>query len=302
MIKVGFCVSYDWEFLKHSIPRVYQEADIICLALDKDRHSWKCNPYQFDDDAFYAFVKSIDTQNKIDIYEDDFSLSELNSRENCNRHRMMIAERMGKGGWHIQVDSDEYFLDFSAFVKDLKKIHTNPTGDEFPINVCVNWTPIIKKVNNGFLFVDFQQSFPESFPAATTTPNYERARHNGFFNIYTKHYAIHQTQARNKEDLTFKINNWGHSAEELKDINYRNSLLKLWDVLDEYNYTRVKNFNFTVPEVWPSLNYCKAENIEELISKIKIAPFPLNNFQLRLKNSLAYSRLKKLLTLINIKL
>ena len=67
MIKVGFWVSYDWEFLKHSLPRVYNSADIICLALDKDRHSWKCNPFDFNNDAFYTFVKRLDIQNKIDI-------------------------------------------------------------------------------------------------------------------------------------------------------------------------------------------------------------------------------------------
>lgn len=65
MTKVGFCVSYDWTFLKQSLPRVYKEADIICLALDKDRHSWKRNPDQFKNEPFYTFVKIIDTANKI---------------------------------------------------------------------------------------------------------------------------------------------------------------------------------------------------------------------------------------------
>jgi hypothetical protein len=35
--------------------------------------------------------------------------------ENETRERMMIAQRMGEGGWHVQVDSDEYFLDFGTF-------------------------------------------------------------------------------------------------------------------------------------------------------------------------------------------
>lgn len=294
MIKVGFCVSYDWEFLKHSIPRVYQEADIICLALDKDRHSWKCNPYQFDDDAFYAFVKGIDTQKKIDIYEDDFSLPELNSRENCNRHRMMIAERMGKGGWHIQVDSDEYFLDFSAFVKDLKKIHTNPTGNEFPINVCCPIIPLYKRTKEGFLVVTYDQQIPEMFPMASNKPNYQRARHNGYFNIWTKNWIIHETWARDKDAMLFKLTNWGHSAEELHQQKYALSYYNLWQNTDEYNYQFIKQFHPASPKVWEQLSYIEANNIDELIQNLKIPKFPLSNLQLAFKNSINYSRLAKI--------
>ena len=92
IIKTGFCVAYDWELLKYSLPGVYEESDMICLAIDKDRHSWSCNKYEFDDKAFYDFIKKTDRENKIDIYEDDFSLSHLNARENCNRHRTLLAK------------------------------------------------------------------------------------------------------------------------------------------------------------------------------------------------------------------
>ncbi|HNE93584.1 MAG TPA: hypothetical protein PKZ66_05650 [Chitinophagaceae bacterium] len=300
MIKVGFCVSYDWEFLKHSIPRVYQEADIICLALDKDRHSWKCNPYQFDDDAFYSFVKSIDTQNKIDIYEDDFSMSELNSRENCNRHRMMIADRMGKGGWHIQVDSDEYFLDFSGFVQELKKIYKNPTENEFPINVCCPFIPLFKKTENGYLYVDTSNNFPEIIPVATNKPNYERARQNGYFNIYTKSYVIHDTWARSEAEMKYKIDNWGHAAEELHATEIRNAYFNLWKTTNEFNYQYLYNFHPASPKVWEQLSYIEANNIDELIQNLKIPKFPLSNLQLAFKNSINYSRLAKIFPFLRI--
>ena len=71
-IKVGFCAAYDWHFLKHSLPPVYNEADLICIAIDKDRISWAGKPFSIDEEAFAAFLKEIDKDGKIRLYEDDF--------------------------------------------------------------------------------------------------------------------------------------------------------------------------------------------------------------------------------------
>lgn len=300
MIKVGVCVAYDWEFLKTSLPLVYEDADIICLAIDKDRHSWKCNPYAFNNEQFFEFVKSIDTEKKIDVYEDDFSLSELNSRENCNRHRMMIAERLGKGGWHIQLDSDEYFAEFKNFVTELKQINNNPTGNEFAVNVCCPFIPIFKKTNNGYLLIDFMDRLPEIIPMATNKPNYERARQNGYFNIYTKHFVIHDTWARSEEEMRYKINNWGHSSEELSSDNSRESYFNLWKVVDDFNFIYLNNFHPAKSEVWPKLKYVKANSLKELIDSQRDEKFPLSDFQLKLKNSIHYSRLSKLFPFLKI--
>lgn len=301
MIKVGFCVAYDWEFLKHSLPRVYKEADIICLAIDKDRHSWKCNPYEIDNDAFYKFVKDVDTQNKIDIYEDDFSLPELNSRENCNRHRTMIAERMGQGGWHIQIDSDEYFLDFPKFVEDLKRIYENPIGNEHPINVSCPFIPLFKRTKNGYLLIDFEEKLPEIIPMATNKPNYLRARQNDYFNHYTTNYVIHDTWSRSDEEMKYKVDNWGHSSEELEKNEMRLSYFLLWKSINEYNFKYIKNFHPAKPEVWPTLKYIKSKDINELINIIEEPIFPLTPFQLTLKNSITYSRISKLFPFLQIK-
>ena len=243
MIKVGFCVAYDWELLKKSVPRVYKHADLICLAVDKNRKSWAGNPYAFDDDAFYAFVQEVDTDKKITLYEDDFALPNLNSRQNGNRHRELIAEKMGAGGWHIQIDADEYFLDFEGFVGFLKQLLPNPTGKEKPFNVLANWLPLIKKVDDGFLYVDFLGKIPETAPFATTNPNYERARHNGYFNKYSSYYVLHETWARGEEQLKFKISNWGHASEELDEKALRESHLKIWRALDSRNYQVIKNIH-----------------------------------------------------------
>jgi hypothetical protein len=301
MIKVGICVAYDWEFLKNSIPRIYERADVICLGLDKDRHSWKCNPFSFDNEAFYCYIKDIDKDNKIDIYEDDFSINSLNTRENCNRHRMMIANRMGEGGWHIQLDSDEYFINFEKFVNDLIKINSNPTGKEFPINVCCPFIPLFKKVEKGFLYVNFESFLPENIPMATNKPNYERARQNGYFNLLTNNYVIHDTWARSEEEMKFKMENWGHASEELVDKAIRNSYFKLWQAMEEYNYQYIRNFHPAAPHVWPSLSYIEALSTEELINKLPIPEFPLKGLKLKLRNSLNYSRISKVLPFLKIK-
>lgn len=295
-IKIGFCVSYDWELLRKSIPRVYAEADTICLALDKDRKTWSGNKFEFDNEAFFDFVKEIDTENKIEIYEDCFSLVELNARSNCNRHRMMIAEKMGAGGWHIQVDCDEYFLDFGGFVSELKKLNRNPTGKEKPINIMACLIPLIKKTDDGYLYVDFKKSIPESAPFATNKPDYQRARNNGHFNLLLPFYVIHETWSRSNESLWFKINNWGHAAEELEEIKKRKSYFELWKSLDKNNYQYVNNFHPAKAETWPALRFCLGETIEEFIQNFKQPEFPLNSFRLALRNNRNVARLRSLLS------
>lgn len=295
IIKVGFCVSYDWEMLKNSIPLIYKEADIICLGLDQNRRSWKGNKYKFDEAAFKALVKELDVDNKIDIYEDDFALSNLNSRENCNRQRMKIADRMGKGGWHIQIDSDEYFFDFKGFTKYLTKIHKNPTGNEKGFNVNVNLIPLIKKTEQGYLFVDFKEALPEAAPFATNRPNYERARHNGYFCNISPFYVIHETWARSDEDLLYKINNWGHSAEELEEKQTRISYYNLWQSLDEYNYQYIQDFHPAKANEWPSLSYCKGNNIKDVFNNIKKPKFPIGDITLKLYNTKVSGKLRQIL-------
>ncbi|MDX2304264.1 MAG: hypothetical protein NW226_15780 [Microscillaceae bacterium] len=294
IIKTGFCVSYDWTMLRKSLTRVYPYADVICLALDKNRRSWAGNPYHFDNQAFYDFVKQQDTEQKIILIEEDFALTHLNSRENGNRHRMRIAEVMGKGGWHIQVDSDEYFLDFKKFTDFLRKINPNPTGNEKPLNVCANWISLIKKVNEGFLYVDFLNKMPENAPFASNAPQYERARHNGHFNVLSPFYVIHETWSRSDEELWFKINNWGHSSEELETRKSRESYYALWKALDRYNYQYIRDFHPASAPTWPALGFCPGQNIDEFIQNFETPAYPLSNWQLKLQNNRNVARVRAL--------
>jgi hypothetical protein len=291
IIKVGFCVAYDWEMLKTSIPRIYNDADVICLSIDKKRKTWKGEPYTFDEVSFRNFIMAVDTEKKIDVYEDDFSLSHLTSMQNDTRQRQLMADRLGKGGWHIQIDSDEHILNFANCVQKLKNINSYPTGDEKPLNICAFIIPLIKKLTNGFLIVDFKDESPETLPLATTRPQYLRARNSGHFNKYISEFVIHETWARSEEELWLKINNWGHSSEELDYEKKRLSYYHLWKSLDEFNHQYIFNFHPAIAKTWPALKYVTATNTKELLDNFIEPKLPFNQLQLWVKNNRNFARL-----------
>lgn len=290
IIKVGFCVSYDWELLKNSIPRVYKAADIISFSLDINRRSWSGSTYCFDSEAFYDWVKEIDIDNKIKIYEDDFSLPNLSPLENDNRQRNLMAKFMGEGGWHIQIDADEYFINFNAFVQFLKKINPSPNPHQKPINICVNLIPLLKKLQDGVILVDFNNQPYEHAPFATNVPIYQAARRNGHFNRLTNFFAVHDTWARSDKDLWDKINNWGHRDDFNKESYYT-----IWKALDENNYHYIKNFHPIQPEIWPALIYCEGRDINTLITNLQQKiNFNISSKTLLLNNSRNIARLRAL--------
>jgi hypothetical protein len=292
IIKVGICVAYDWPMLRLSLPRIYKSAQLICLGLDKNRNAWSGERFNFDDDAFYSFVREIDSENKIVLYEDTFFKPTLNKRDNCNRHRTLIAEKMGLNGWHIQVDADEYFVDFDGFVNYLLKLDDSPTQADKPINVCCPFVPLIKRVAGGYLYVNFQDTLPEFIPMATNRPDYQRARQNGHFNHLTPYYVIHETWARDEQELWFKINNWGHASEELEEKAKRESYFNLWKSLDQYNYHYVKNVHPVKPDTWPALGFCEGQSADDFMRNFSVPEFPLSHTQLTLRNNRNLARIK----------
>jgi hypothetical protein len=255
MIKVGFCISYDWYLLKYSLPAVYEHADKICLAIDKQRRAWSGEKFTIDEIAFRQFLAESDPDHKIILMEEDLVDITLDARQNCNRHRHLIADTLGKGGWHVQIDTDEYFVDFKAFVDVLRKINPNPSSEEKPMNVCCPFYVIYKKVQGGFLMVDYGDTLPEMIPMATTRPQYERARQNSFYNYYATTPVLHQSWARDEQELWFKINNWGHSSEELEMQQKRVSYFNLWKSMDKFNYLYIHDIHPVKPDVWPRLQF-----------------------------------------------
>lgn len=294
-LKVGFCVAYDWLLLKRSLPLVYPYADRICLSLDKERKSWSGEPYAFDEVAFHEFLRSVDIEKKIDVYEDCFFLPELTPIENDNRQRLLMSQHMGDGGWHIQIDSDEYFLDFKGFAEFLKN-RNDYSGKA--VNISCQWISIFKKVAGGYLIVDNSDGEWESMPFATNKPEYLNARRNSHFNVVSPFFVIHETWSRSREELVQKLNSWGHHNDFLDKDKY----LKFWDNMDDFNYKYVHKFHPLKPEVWKKLLYIQADSIEVLIKKIRESDFiNVSGRYLFFRNSRNWNRFISILNKFGIK-
>lgn len=284
-IKIGFCVAYDWHLLEYALPQVYASADLICLSIDKDRISWSGNAFAFVDDAFKSLVKKIDIQNKIRIYEDDFHLPSLTPMQNEVRQRNLMAKFMKDGGWHIQLDCDEYFIAFEKFVHYLKSLSLKNRRT----NICCAWVTVYKKTDAGYLYIlPKTKEQLEYIAIATLQPDYKFGRRNGDFNIYTDYTIVHQSWARPDEEILQKIKNWGHRD----DFDVEEYFQK-WKSLNKDNYQSYINFHPIQSEQWPSLQYLEARSMDDFIAKFSWSKFPYSSFQLWLKNSRIIAKVKK---------
>jgi hypothetical protein len=257
-IKVGMLVSYDYEAIKNSLPLVYEYADKIVLAVDKDRKTWAGNPVTIAE-TFWEWIKEIDIQHKIEVYRDSFYVEGLTSMQCETRERNMLGKHMGKGGWHVQIDADEYFIDFKSFVDflhelDIKKKHIN--------YVTMEWLNLYKKVSTGYLFI---KGYSGGTAIATTKPDYICARIIAHPKkvIYPQR-IIHDSLARTEHDLLTKLNNWGH-----KDDFNTEGYFQYWKAINEENYMFVRNFHPTTPEIWSELNYIEAKDLPSLLYYFK---------------------------------
>ncbi len=275
LIKVGFLVSYDYNFIKTSLPLVYESADKIVLAIDKDRLSWTGNQIHINND-FFEWIKNADTGNKIEIYEDNFYAKGLTAMECDTRERNMLAKYMGEGGWHVQIDADEYFVDFSDFVKFLYSVEQAHDGD---ISVECEWIVLFKKTKNGYLLIN-KGGF---MPMATTNPQYQAARivKNQKTFIYPQR-IIHDSWARSDEEMLMKLTNWSHH-NDFDTMKYYN----FWLSLNDQNYKNIKNFHPLNPLYWPGLEYIQAENIQALLNQL-----PNNSSLLKAEKQPGWLKLK----------
>jgi len=246
VIKVGFCIAYDWKLLYYSLPLIYDQADVICLSLDSHRISWGGEKFQFDEKEFKTFVTGIDLNQKIRVLEDSFYLPELSPMQNEVRQRNKMAEFMGDEGWHIQLDCDEYFVEFKSFVAFLKGNQTQSGST----NICCIWITLFKKLSNGFLLINPQRKASlETVTVASRKPQYRYGRKNGNFNFYTNYRILHQSWARSEEDIKQKISSWGHK----NDFN-GDQFIDFWKSVDEANYKTAKNFHPIDPPQWQVVN------------------------------------------------
>ncbi len=274
-INVGFLMSYDYEKLKYAIPQVYAEADNIFIAKDKENRTWSGQKFEIKSD-FFDWLKSFDTENKIQIYEDDFYVKEISAIENDNRERKMLSEKMGIGNWLIQIDSDEYFLNFKDFVTELKKYnHFLDNPEKNKIQISVYSLNMYKYTDNGVLFV----TEPTKALIATNFPNYKTARKTGARIIYTKHILFHESVSRTEEEIRFKFANWGHNDQ----VNTEEFLEK-WNKVNRHNYKEYRNFFYIEPEKWKELEFVEGKTVQEMEKNLDYNQVMPSNFYIWKKN------------------
>lgn len=253
-IKVGLLVSYDYIYIKDSLPRIYPYADTISLAIDKDRKTWSGESFEIED-SFFDWIKEFDKDNKIRIYEDSFYVPTLSTIECDTRERNMLAQFMGEGGWHLQIDSDEYFLNFEKFVDYLRTLDISKETQVF-----ARWITMYKKIGNDYFFINTN----EVFPVASNKPSYICARMSkSDNNIYTDFKALHQSWARSDEEIKLKIRNWGHNTDFDVEAYYL-----FWKAINRQTYKYARSFHPLDSWLWPSLEYFEVQSIEELVGKV----------------------------------
>jgi len=252
-IKVGYLISYDYEFVKTSLPRIYDAVPEIFFAVDSERKTWSGEDFTISDD-FWAWVKAIDTDRKITIYEDKFYIPGLTPMECETRERNMLGKKMGSSDWYIQIDSDEYFVAFDKFIDKLK----NYSSVE-PVSIYCNVVTLFKQISSGYLLIS--ESF-ETLSFATNNPVYDLARNNtsGNKHIHWQDLVLHQSWARSPEEIRLKLQNWGHK----NDFNIE-SFYKLWDAVDEFNYYCLRDFHPLHPVTWVKLTFLKG-TINEILN------------------------------------
>jgi hypothetical protein len=267
LIKVGYCVAYDWHFLAHSLPLVYEHADKICLSIDKDRISWSGNPYSIDEEAFKNMISKLDHLNKISILEEDYHVTGWSPTQNEYYQRKRVIEHLGEDGWHIMIDCDEYFINFPQFVAYLKKIAKRR---EKKINVCCPMIHLYKQLHNGFLVVNpVHKSKIDCVPIASRGIAYETGRRNKGANIFTNFEILHQSWARTDGEIVDKISNWGHSHEVDK-----NTYLEKWRKVNSANFRLFENFHPLSPDYWPRLEFLSETSIEGILHNTDFSFMP----------------------------
>lgn len=255
-INVGFLVSYDYEFIKTSLPLVYKDADSITLAIDENLKTWSGQQFNIDP-SFFAWLEATDTDKKITIYRDNFCIPELDAKANDTRERRLLAEKMGEG-WNIQVDADEYFIDFAAFAHYLR---TNRFLKGKTVQVCALWITLFKQLEDGILYI----KRPDPFYVGSSNPDYVRCRKNkNQMKVYVPFLVLHQSWARTEEELEKKLRNWGHN----QDFNV-DDYITFWKNLSKDNYQAAKNFHPLGSDNWDSLSYCPGSTIEEVMANLK---------------------------------
>lgn len=274
-IQVGFLMSYDYHLLKQSIPPVYAAADAIFIAMDENYKTWTGGDFEVDA-TFFDWIKQMDVDNKIRLFKGNFYDPQLSAMGNEVKERHLLALQMGIGNWLIQVDCDEYFLNFEKFVKDLRSHdHFLEDPEKNKVQICAFTLNLYKHLEQGILYVDEVRS--QKF--ATNYPNYKTGRNTGERVIYTKNLLLHECVSRTEKEILKKFNNWGHATEVDAE-----KFLEKWRAVNRSNFKEYQNFFYLEPEKWKYLNFVEGNSIGEINENLDLDSKLPSDFYIWKKN------------------
>jgi len=289
-LKIGFLISYDYAYIFPALQIVYDFADEIILAIDVNRVSWAGKPYEFDE-GFFDQMRALDVARKITIFQDNFYVESLSPIENETRERNLLSEKMGADCWKLQIDADEYFVDFKSVCRFLQQHRYFLSKPQYnAVNIRANWITLFKKTENGYLYIDNAENF--SFATNLVGSHFFGRDLASKTNreIYTGFEVIHQSWAREPEEIYQKINNWGHKNDFDTEAYF-----EFWQQVDEDNYTQFTDLHPVYPKDWKSLKFLACTDIQDFCVKFqahKSTPLPLklpkHYFRKFLKNTLKF--------------
>lgn len=239
-ISLGILVSYDYEFLKTSLPSIYDQVGFILLAIDKNQMTWKGEKFLIPD-AFFQWIENFDTKNKIHFYhyEIDFSIPSMEI-ETYLRNEM--GKMMPKSDWYMQIDTDEYITNSEDLFYELRNIKFNPNSQ---VMIYAKSLPMFKSDNDNLYIIDVE----ENCPILTNIPKYDHARiSHSAEKRYSEIYILHQSWDRGEEEILMKIKNWGHNSD-FDTQDYFN----FWKSINSFNYKYIHNFHPLHNTKWTSL-------------------------------------------------
>jgi hypothetical protein len=258
-IKVGYIVSYDYQYLLTSIETLYDYVDKIVLAIDINRQTWSGNTFEIPQ-SFFDSIKTYDKKGIIEFYFEDFYVPYLTPMQCEVRERNLVLKKLGKKGWKIQLDVDEYIYSFKEVSNFLKKNwFFNVFPKLTPMQFRGKYITLFKEISSGFLFIDNKERF--SFITNSSQNEWARldSKKPSFFTNIT---VIHQSWARKNEEIMQKINNWGH-RDDFDTLSYYN----FWDRLNKENYLDYKNIHPMNPDAWNELYLLESRGISEFITE-----------------------------------
>ena len=257
-IKVGYLLSYDYDMFLTSVMQLYNDVDKIVVGIDKDYLTWSGNKFIISED-FFTEVKNFDTRNIIEFYFDKFYIPNLTPIECESRERNMVLQKLGKG-WKIQLDVDEYILNFKFLRTYLAKYNCLTYYPSLtPISLKAKLITLFKKNETGFFYIKDKHHFPliTNLNQNTFTRRSDKA-FNHFFNLT----VIHQSWARNEKEIREKVENWGH-----RDDFDTKKYIEFWRSISANNFNLLKNFHPINPPEWEDLYYLETDSIKGFLKK-----------------------------------